>query len=92
MWLSIPKRSKMINLDLYSSVHIITVDAENGLYDLSAYGIKSNFAEILISPCSLDHAQNQLSNILHGLSRGAAVCRVYDEDEAPNDTRKEQSQ
>lgn len=87
MWLSIPKRSKMINLDLYSSVHIITVDAENGLYDLSAYESNSNFAESLISPCSLAHAQNQFSNILHCLSHGAVVCRVYDEDEtsASND-------
>lgn len=92
MWLSIPKHSKMINLDLYNSVHIITVDAENGLYDLSAYGIKSNFAEILISPCSLAHAKKQFANILHCLSSGAAVCRVYDEDDETNEednTRKE---
>lgn len=87
MWLSIPKRSKMINLDLYSSVHIITVNAEMGLYELSAYESNSEFAESLISPCSLDHAQNQLSNILHSLSRRAVICRVYDEDEtaASND-------
>lgn len=87
MWLSIPKRSKMINLDLYSGVHIITVNAGKGLYELSAYESNSNFAESLISPCSLAHAQNQFSNILHSLSRGAVVCRVYDEDEtvASND-------
>lgn len=87
MRLSIPKRSKMINLDLYSSVHIITVNAGKGLYELSAYESNSNFAESLISPCSLAHAQNQFSNILHSLSRGAVICRIYNEDEtaASND-------
>lgn len=92
MWLSVPKRTKIINLDLYRSVNIVTVNAEKGLYELSAYESNSNFAENLISPCSLAHAQNQFSNILHRLSQGAVICRVYDEDEAPNDTRKEQYQ
>lgn len=88
MWLNLPQRSKMINLDLYSSVHIITVNEEKGLYELSAYESNSEFSESLISSCSLAHAKNQFANILHSLSRGASVCRVYDEDEAdvPNDT------
>lgn len=88
MWLNIPKQSRMINLDLYSSVHIITVNEEKGLYELCAYKSDSSFAERLSSSCSLVHTKNQFANILHSLSRGAAVCRVYDEDEvdAPNDT------
>lgn len=92
MWLSVSKQSRIINLALYLSVNIITVNEEKGLYELCAYKSDSSFAERLSSPCSLTHAKNQLSNILHSLARGAAVCRVYDENEAPNDTRKEQSQ
>lgn len=88
MWLNIPKQSRMINLDRYLSVNIITVNEEKGLYELCAYESNSEFSESLISSCSLPHAKNQFANILHSLSRGAAVCRVYDEDEAdaPNDT------
>ncbi len=88
MWLNIPKQSRMINLDRYLSVNIITVNEEKGLYELCAYKNDSSFAERLSSSCSLAHAKNQFANILHSLSRGASVCRVYDEDEAdaPNDT------
>lgn len=88
MWLSVPKQSRMINLSLYLSVNIITVNEEKGLYELCAYKNDSSFAERLSSPCSLTHAKNQLSNILRSLSHGAAVCRVYDEDDTDdlNDT------
>lgn len=82
MWLSIPKCSKMINLDCYSEVCILTLNAEKGLFELAALESgRSNYAR-LTTPCSLAHAKNQFSNILHSLSRGAAICRIYSEDES----------
>lgn len=66
----------------------LSAEIERNLYELCAYKNDSSFAERLSSPCSLTHAKNQLSNILRSLSHGAAVCRVYDEDDTDdlNDT------
>lgn len=82
MWLSIPKKSQLLNLDRYSSIGIVTVNREKDLYELSAFEPGDSVrAERLTSVCSLEHAQKQLSNIIHSLSHGVKICRVYDEDE-----------
>ena len=82
MWLNVPKYSKLLNLDQYSDICIVTINEERGLYELSAYEAgSSNCANLLISPCSFEHAQKQLSNIIRSLSKGVKVCRVYAEDE-----------
>lgn len=88
MWLNIPKYSKVLNLDQYSDICIVTLNEEKGLYELSVFETGSSIcANRLTSPCSLAHAKKQLANILRSLSQGAKVCRVYDEDEliTPNE-------
>lgn len=89
MYLSLNSRKELLNLERYDNVVIVSAE-ENGLCKLIA--TRSEHCRLsdmkdITSPCSLDHAQNQLSNILHSLSRGAVICRVYDEDEiaASND-------
>lgn len=88
MWLNVPNNSKLLNLDQYSDICIVTVNEEKGLYELSAFEAgESICANRLTSPCSIEHAKKQLSNIIRSLSKGVKVCRVYDEDEtSPQDT------
>lgn len=82
MWLSNSERSQIVNLDYCSVVRIVMVDGEKGEYELCAVAENDPDSYILLtSVCSLDHAKKQLSNIFCSISRGANLCRVYDEDE-----------
>ncbi|MDE5740813.1 MAG: hypothetical protein K2H90_00020 [Oscillospiraceae bacterium] len=88
MYLSLNKKKELLNLERYDNIAITSAD-ENGLCQLIAARFENcrlSDMKTLTSPCSIDHAQKQLSNILRGISHGANLCRVYDEDEtAPQD-------
>lgn len=83
MYLSLNKKKELLNLERYDNVAIASAD-EKGLCQLIATrseNCRLSDMKCLTSPCSIDHAKKQLSNILRSLSHGAKVCRVYDEDE-----------
>lgn len=83
MYLSLNKKKELLNLERYDDIAITSAD-ENGRCQLVATRSEQcrlSDMKILTSPCSIEHAQKQLSNILRGISRGANLCRIYDEDE-----------
>lgn len=84
MWLYLPHYSKLLNLDQYSDIYIVEASKEEGFYALNVFEAGGAYDETRLIPlCSLGHAQKQLSNIIHSLSKGVKVCRVYAEDETP---------
>lgn len=88
MWVHNSKLSKIVNLDYCSEVCIAAANVDKGLYEICAFA-EDKPAIPLTSLCSLDHAKKQFSSILHSLSRDAAVCRVYNEDDLAASNGKE---